>query len=114
MLINKTIAVGNGGEWNFGPLLDEKYSVAELVETFAKYWGVNNKEKVWKLEQAPQPHEAGYLLLDSSKAREALGWYDKLDFELSVQMTVEWYAQSVTNDPLGVTMNHIRDFLAIK
>jgi CDP-glucose 4,6-dehydratase len=114
VLIDKTIAAGNRGEWNFGPLLDEKYSVAELVETFAKYWSVNNKEKVWKLEQTPQPHEAGYLLLDSSKAREVLGWYDKLDFELSVQMTVEWYKQSVTNDPLGVTMNQIRDFLAIK
>ena len=111
MLINRMIVDGESGEWNFGPLLDEKYSVAELVETFAKYWKVNNKEQSWKLEEAPQPHEAGYLLLDSSKAREILGWCDKLDFEHSIQMTVEWYKQSVTKNPLEVTMNQVKSFL---
>ena len=102
---------GETGEWNFGPLLDEKYSVAELVETFAKYWKVYNKVRSWNLEEVPQPHEAGYLLLDSSKARETLGWCDKLDFEHSIQMTVEWYKQSVTKNPLEVTMNQVRSFL---
>jgi len=111
MLINRMIVDGESGEWNFGPLLDEKYSVAELVETFAKYWKVNNEEQSWNLEEAPQPHEAGYLLLDSSKARERLGWCDKLDFEHSIQMTVEWYKQSVTKNPLEVTMNQVRSFL---
>jgi CDP-glucose 4,6-dehydratase len=111
MLINRMIVDGESGEWNFGPLLDEKYSVAELVETFAKYWKVNNKERSWNLEEAPQPHEAGYLLLDSSKARETLEWYDKLDFEHSIQMTAEWYKQSVTKNPLEVTMNQVRSFL---
>ena len=111
MLINKIIVDGETGEWNFGPLLDEKYSVAELVETFAKYWKVNNKVRSWNLEEVPQPHEAGYLLLDSSKARETLGWCDKLDFEHSIQMTVEWYKQSVTKNPLEVTMNQVRSFL---
>jgi CDP-glucose 4,6-dehydratase len=111
MLINRMIVDGESGEWNFGPLLDEKYSVAELVETFAKYWKVNNKVRPWNLEEVPQPHEAGYLLLDSSKAREKLGWCDKLDFEHSIQMTVEWYKQSVTKNPLEVTMNQVRSFL---
>lgn len=111
MLINRMIVDGESGEWNFGPPLDEKYSVAELVETFAKYWKVNNKERPWNLEEVPQPHEAGYLLLDSSKARETLGWRDKLDFEHSIQITVEWYKQSVTKNPLEVTMNQVRSFL---
>lgn len=111
MLINKIIANGDSGEWNFGPLLEEKNSVAELVETFAKHWKVKNQEHAWKLEHEPQPHEAGYLLLDSSKAREALGWFDKFDFEVSVKMTVDWYKQTLTKDPLEVTMNQVRKLL---
>jgi CDP-glucose 4,6-dehydratase len=111
ILTNRMITDGISGEWNFGPLLDEKYSVAELVETFAKYWRVNDKEQLWKFEQAQQPHEAGYLLLDSSKARETLGWCDKLDFEHSIQLTVEWYKQTVTKNALEVTMNQVRNFL---
>jgi CDP-glucose 4,6-dehydratase len=45
----------------------------------------------WKLDKDPQLHEAGYLLLDSSKARQELNWRDKLDFEATIEWTIDFY-----------------------
>jgi CDP-glucose 4,6-dehydratase len=107
------LETGQSGQWNFGPRLDRKHSVSELVECFAKSWGVVGNQQPWKLAENVQPHEAGYLLLDSSKARETLGWNDKLDFKLAIEMTVEWFKKVDTESPREVTTNQIREFLAI-
>lgn len=112
-LIREMLESRKSGQWNFGPTLDKKHSVSELVESFAKSWGVVGDEQTWKLADNVQPHEAGYLLLDSSKARETLDWNDKLDFELAIAMTVEWYKKIDTENPREVTSNQIREFLAI-
>jgi CDP-glucose 4,6-dehydratase len=45
----------------------------------------------WTLDDEPQLHEAGYLLLDSSKARQELNWKDKLDFKSTVNWTMNFY-----------------------
>jgi len=112
-LLKEMLESGKSGQWNFGPTLDKKYSVSELVGSFAKSWGVVGNEQPWNLAINVQPHEAGYLLLDSSKARETLGWNDKLDFELAIRMTVEWFKKIDTESPREVTTNQIREFLAI-
>ena len=112
-LLKEMLESGKSGQWNFGPTLDKKHSVSELVESFAKTWGVLGIEQPWKLAENVQPHEAGYLLLDSNKARETLGWNDKLDFELAIGMTVEWFKKIDTENPRDVTTDQIRGFLAI-
>jgi CDP-glucose 4,6-dehydratase len=89
MLINKMLSDGAVGEWNFGPSLKEKYSVAALTTQIASHFGI--VREAWKLDSNVHPHEAGYLLLDSSKARVKLGWNDQLNFTDSVQWTVDWY-----------------------
>ena len=104
---------GISGEWNFGPSLDEKHSVRELVETFAKSWGIDDKKQVWRHEHSEQPHEAGYLLLDSNKAKVELGWNEKLNFSTSINLTTSWFKQSETQNPLELTVNQIQDFLSI-
>jgi CDP-glucose 4,6-dehydratase len=112
-LINKMLTDEISGEWNFGPSLHEKHSVVELVETFAKSWGIVSNEKTWKLENVEQPHEAGYLLLDSSKSRLKLDWEDKLDFGSSINLTASWFKQSQTQKPLEITVNQIEEYLSI-
>ena len=56
-----------------------------------------------------QPHESGYLLLDSSKSRTELNWTDLLDFSSGVKWTTSWYQ----NDALESqrTKNQIKDFI---
>ena len=108
-LIDSQLEKGLIGEWNFGPDLSEKYSVGDLVNAFAEYWGVNGVR--WNLEGSNQPFEAGYLVLDSNKARRALAWKDKLTFDQRVSWTIHWYKQS--NSYYEYTRKQIQDFLEL-
>lgn len=112
-LVDSMISVGISGEWNFGPDLREKHEVLDLVKAFAKAWGVQESDSAWTIDETEQPHEAGYLLLDSNKARKSLGWSDELSFSDSIDWTANWFKAAQTNDPLQVTTNQIKNFLAI-
>jgi CDP-glucose 4,6-dehydratase len=107
------LSKGTSGEWNFGPSLDEKHSVLDLVITFANSWGIDNEENAWTIEKTEQPHEAGYLLLDSSKARNLLGWTDKLSFSESIELTSDWFKQSRNLNPREITINQILKFSSL-
>jgi CDP-glucose 4,6-dehydratase len=112
-LVDSMISNGVSGEWNFGPNLEDKYEVLDLVKVFARAWGVQGSDSAWNLEDNEQPHEAGYLLLDSQKARNSLGWRDELSFSDSIDWTANWFKASRTNDPLQVTTNQIEKFFTI-
>lgn len=107
ILINSMISGGVSGEWNFGPSFDAKKTVGELSSQVAAHYGLTGE--VWKLESDLQPHEAGYLLLDSSKARLALDWSDHLNFEESIQWTVEWYLNKNLSHS-AITKSQIQQF----
>jgi CDP-glucose 4,6-dehydratase len=79
---------GVTGEWNFGPAIDTDTKVSKVADIAARYWG---EKASWHLGADPQLHEAGFLLLDSSKAREELQWQDKLDFESAIAWTIDFY-----------------------
>lgn len=110
-LIEQQISKGTSGEWNFGPSLNEKYTVADLVSTFAHNWGVKGAK--WLLETTNQPHEAGYLLLDSDKARKNLGWEDKLDFATAINWSADWYKRVDNKNSLNISKIQIESFLSI-
>ena len=112
-LVDSMISDGISGEWNFGPDLREKHEVLDLVKAFAKAWGIQDSDSAWTIEETEQLHEAGYLLLDSNKARKSLGWSDELSFSDSIDWTANWFKAAQTNDPLQVTTNQIKNFLAI-
>lgn len=82
------------GAYNFGPKTDDHLSVKELVNFALEYWGngswVDNSD-------TPQPHEAGLLKLDISKATENLNWKPKLTSREAIQWTLEWYKQEAEN-----------------
>jgi CDP-glucose 4,6-dehydratase len=112
-LVDSMIKKQTSGEWNFGPTLAQKYSVANLVDTFAKAWGVSEAKRTWQLEKLEQNQEASYLLLDSEKARSLLGWAEKLDFGKSVTLTAEWFKQSRSLNPLEITTTQIAKFFTL-
>ena len=113
-LINKMLTDGISGEWNFGPDLEEKYSVSNLVEAFANSWLLEDHKKSWILDNTNQPHEAGYLLLNSEKARESLGWNDKLTFQEKVDWTSIWYQNIGIFGAKQATENQIKDYFNLK
>ncbi|SDI27414.1 CDP-glucose 4,6-dehydratase [Pseudomonas flavescens] len=74
--------------WNFGPDVDGLVSVAELVERLARYW---SGKADWSIDAAAQPHEAGLLSLDSTKARAGLGWRPRWTLEQALERTLQWH-----------------------
>jgi CDP-glucose 4,6-dehydratase len=112
-LVDSMISNGVSGEWNFGPDLSDKHEVLDLVKVFAKAWGIQEIDSAWTLEESKQPHESGYLLLDSSKAQKSLGWSDELSFSDSIDWTANWFKATQTNNPLQVTVSQIENFFAI-
>jgi len=75
--------------WNFGPSPDSFQTVESVVKQVASCW---DGKLAWTVDDASHPHEAARLLLDSSKAANALGWRARLGFDETVQLTADWYA----------------------
>jgi CDP-glucose 4,6-dehydratase len=104
-LSNAMLKTGVNGEWNFGPAIDTDTKVSKVADLAAAAWGENVS---WKLDTDPQLHEAGYLLLDSSKARQELSWQDKLDFEETIKWTIDFYKASANGQsPRGLLEQQI-------
>jgi CDP-glucose 4,6-dehydratase len=91
--------------WNFGPDAGDARTVEWVVERVAELWpgGVS-----WARDEGEHPHETRYLRLDSSRARELLGWAPSLGLEAALGLTVEWYRAWVGGEDLReVTLGQI-------
>ena len=74
--------------WNFGPSEDDNASVGEIAEQVKNAWPKIDYE----IQRSPdQPHEAGMLRLDCSKARTKLQWAPVWDGKTAIEMTTQWY-----------------------
>src|SRR3954447_21046931 len=93
------------GGWNFGPADDDAKPVQYIVETITNLWGEGAR---WVLDERQHPHEAHYLKLDCSKARQLLNWRPRLELADALQWTVEWYkALSARSDMRKYCADHI-------
>lgn len=73
--------------WNFGPEEADSRPVEWLVDSLcARVPGAS-----WQREEAPQLHEAGTLKLDSSKAKQRLGWRPRWALDQTLTHTVDWH-----------------------
>jgi CDP-glucose 4,6-dehydratase len=110
-LSDAMISNGQAGEWNIGPTINLDATVAKVAELSSVAWGEGAS---WKLDLDTQPHEAGYLLLDSTKARTQLNWEDKLSFEDSINWTLEFYkAVAGGGSPRKLLDGQIAKYLAL-
>ena len=73
--------------WNFGPDREGNRQVKQVLSALKADWPSVD----WHCSDAPQPHEAQLLHLDSGKAREKLGWRPVWTFDEGFAMTAEWY-----------------------
>jgi CDP-glucose 4,6-dehydratase len=108
LLINSMLKDGTAGEWNFGPDHRERHTVSEVIESFAKNYGV--EVAPWTQDKNPNPPEAGFLLLNSTKSRTLLDWKDLLTFEESLAWTANWYRQWQKIGAREATLAQIREF----
>ncbi len=75
------------GAWNFGPEEADICTVREVVDSLAE----RIPELRWSEDRIPQPHEAGLLRLDSSQARQRLGWRPVWRLDKALEATADWY-----------------------
>ena len=83
--------------WNFGPGEQGAITVKEVVENIKKY-----QDKIdYEINQdVDQPHEAGLLKLDCSKAYMLLKWRDVWDSDTTFKKTVNWYKNYYEKDKI--------------
>jgi CDP-glucose 4,6-dehydratase len=77
--------------FNFGPEISDEKTVEELTQIFLSVFAQEGAYQ--KTENLSAVHEAKLLMLDSSKAKQMLGWQPRLDAATAIRWTAEWYAQ---------------------
>jgi CDP-glucose 4,6-dehydratase len=90
--------------WNFGPPDDDARTVGWLIGELAERWpgGI----EVTGTTELDAPAEAATLKLDSTKARERLGWTPPVSLDDALSAIVDWYAAS--RDGRDLTLEQIR------
>ncbi len=83
--------------WNFGPKEEDCKPVNWILDEIVKYWGNNAS---WSLDKKNNPHEAGFLKLDCSKASSRLKWNPKWDLQSTLKFIVDWHKIYLSGDDL--------------
>jgi len=95
--------------YNFGPQSEDVLSVKEMAQLAIASWGSGN----YRIDhEANQPHEAGLLKLDISKVKSKLKWFPKMNANLTVKMTIDWYKSILHENIENVTTKQIIDFIS--
>jgi CDP-glucose 4,6-dehydratase len=74
--------------WNFGPKDEDCKPVSWILEKMVDIWGNGAK---WELDKNNNPHEAGFLKLDCSKAAMRLNWSPKWNLENTLESIINWH-----------------------
>lgn len=101
----------NGEPFNFGPNADQNYTVGELIDEMQKYWSGADVEVIG--DSGGQKKEATLLKLCCDKALHYLSWKPTLNFQETVEFTVEWYRKyyDQNEDVFNMTSKQIEDYV---
>lgn len=108
-LVNRLLAEPSTcGSWNFGPD-PTSFSTVETVSDMARQaWGGSAEVQVDTRAHHP---EAAILTLDSSKARNTLGWRDRLTLQQAITWTVEWSrAVAAGGSPREISLEQLQRY----
>ncbi len=96
--------------FNFGPNPEDTLTVEEMTEMAVKIWGKGNFDFP-HLEN--QPHEAGLLSLDITKAHDVLGWTPHRTAQQALEHTLEWYKiyYEEPTEIFRMTLEQIKSYL---
>lgn len=94
--------------WNFGPRDEDAQPVRWIVEYICKQWG---NDASWNLQSGEHPHEASFLKLDISKARQRLQWSPRWSLEVALQHIIDWHRAWLDGEDMRtVCLNQIDQF----
>jgi CDP-glucose 4,6-dehydratase len=84
--------------FNFGPDQDDAWPVERIATKLTNMWGNGAS---WTTDSGASVHEAHYLKLDSTKARNQLGWAPLLNIESALEWTMNWYRSWLKGADMG-------------
>ena len=94
--------------WNFGPKDIDARPVAWIARTLCEVWGMG---AAYEIQPISQPHEAHYLKLDCSKAKQRLGWQPRWDLATALVKIIDWVRAYERHEDLReVCLRQIREF----
>jgi CDP-glucose 4,6-dehydratase len=74
--------------WNFGPYDEDAKPVQWIVEWLCRAWGDGAS---WGIQPGDHPHEANFLKLDISKARQRLQWAPRWSLQTALGHIIQWH-----------------------
>jgi CDP-glucose 4,6-dehydratase len=98
------------GGWNFGPDETDEKPVRAVVARLAELWGDG---LAWVHDDREHPPERHVLRLDSSQARDRLGWAPRWNLEQALDSVVDWYrAYQAGEDVRIIVLEQIKAYEA--
>lgn len=98
--------------WNFGPKDEDAKPVGWIVERIASKWGDG---ATWQVDGGDHPHEAHYLKLDISKAKQRLLWAPRWCLDKALNQIVEWHQSWLAKaDVRALSLAQIDQYISTK
>lgn len=103
-----TDGIEYSGAWNIGPDSNEFFKVIDVINMMKEFFP--ELKVTADTESDTGLHEAGLLRLDSSKARDRLGFSSRWSVREAVCYTALWYKEQIS----GSNMEAVTDDLIVK
>jgi CDP-glucose 4,6-dehydratase len=105
-------APADAGPWNFGPDAADELPVSAIADRICGLWGDGLG---WRAAGDGGPPETPVLRLDSTKARDELGWAPAWDLDDALRATVDWFRATRDGaDAREVSARQIADYAAAR
>ncbi len=98
--------------WNFGPRDEDAQPVQWIVELLCQAWGDG---ATWAIQHGGHPHEANFLKLDISKARQRLQWEPRWSLQTALSHITDWHQSWLAGqDMQGICLQQINSYQTAK
>ena len=100
--------------FNFGPATTDNLSVHHVLTQLQCFW----PELHWQVNSdttVQELHEANYLYLDSSLARQKLGWISRWNLGTGLEKTAAWYQAVRLNEGQAskITRQQLEEYMSL-
>lgn len=94
--------------WNFGPKDEDCKPVSWILDRMVANW---HDHASWELDNTNNPHEAGYLKLDCSKAASRLNWQPKWNLDYTLGKIIDWHHKYLNGSNVqNECLNEIKEY----
>ena len=94
--------------WNFGPNDDDAKPVDWILDKMIAKWPNSS----WEVDDNSNPHEAGFLKLDISKAKLQLGWQPVWELSNTLERIIAWHKAWLSQEDMQtISFKEIEEYM---